>query len=296
MKKFLTAMAILACTGSLALAGPNAGGTILVHYAPIPVPADPTFVDGGLTSCEAAVAQAPEGNGASPSLWFAYAAFPGGSAPRMYVISFGVQYDPGVAVFWGVPPVGSTEITAGGWPAPGSGNLLGLPYAYTAQVSEFYTFAGYGYDGSMFALTAHPDPGLGGNFVDDNPAGAQQDPIAGYGTLGFGNTVGVPACPPPLQPGACCFDDGHCEFVLSSACAGNFLGQGIACAPNNPCPVAWACCIPDPAVGYVCMILTDAACASHAGSIWYLGLLCQPDPCPTPTEPTSWGQIKNIYR
>lgn len=42
----------------------------------------------------------------------------------------------------------------------------------------------------------------------------------------------------PLGPhGACCFADGHCEWLTSSACAtagGTFMGEGVSCDPN-PC-------------------------------------------------------------
>ena len=65
------------------------------------------------------------------------------------------------------------------------------------------------------------------------------------------------------------------------------------CAPN-PCqqPPTGACCAPDG----TCTLTTQTNCALP--SIWTSAGVCSPNPCtqPTPTERTSWGQIKNIYR
>ncbi|RMF82979.1 MAG: hypothetical protein D6744_05570, partial [Planctomycetota bacterium] len=40
-------------------------------------------------------------------------------------------------------------------------------------------------------------------------------------------------------PGACCFPDGACQQLTAADCltaGGSFLGEGIPCDPNNPCP------------------------------------------------------------
>jgi hypothetical protein len=51
----------------------------------------------------------------------------------------------------------------------------------------------------------------------------------------------VPCGPPQL--GACCFGDGHCEFLMPGNCTtagGIYQGEGIGCDPN-PCPQTPAC-------------------------------------------------------
>jgi len=61
------------------------------------------------------------------------------------------------------------------------------------------------------------------------------------------------------------------------------LNYTFAC----PAPTG-ACC-----VGSVCSITTEANCqGTYQGD----GTDCDPNPCPTPTEQTSWGQIKSNYR
>jgi len=294
MKKFLTAMAILACTGTLALAGPNAGGTIFVHFTPgIGVPADPIFVDGGLAACDQAIATAPADE---PILWYAYAAFPSASSPRLKVITFGCNFDMNyVGILWSATVPGATEITfdgAFGWPYPGSGKTVGFQETLTGTLSEFYTFAGYGPSGYTFDLVPHPDPNLGGSFADDGSPSVL-DAITCYGNLGFG-TGGAACCPREPLPGACCYPDGHCEFVLEINCGGVFQGEEVECLPETcPQPVTGACCLPDG----TCQVLTPDEC--HAiPQAQYMGddVPCTPDLCPTPTERSSWGQIKNNYR
>lgn len=49
--------------------------------------------------------------------------------------------------------------------------------------------------------------------------------------------------PPSLCYGACCFDDGHCEWLDPTQCqnsGGTFMGENVPCHPN-PCPQP-ACC------------------------------------------------------
>lgn len=289
MKKFLTAMAILACAALPALAGPNAGGTILVHYAPVPVPPEPTFVEGGLTVCEEAVTMAPA---IDQVLWFAYAAFPTNASPRVKVVSFGCDYDPAmVGILWSVTRPGAIEIFYAPdplqWPQPGTGVAVAFDQTLTETVNEIYVFAGYGYEGQFFGLVSHPDPNLGGSFADDNVP-SEVDMIAGYGSLGFG-VPGVPACPPPAVEGACCLPDGRCEFVLEENCAGAFLA-GVLCDPN-PCAPAFACCLTDGR----CQVLTQEACAA-AGGTFNGAPDCDPDPCIIPVDVQTWGSIKNTYR
>jgi hypothetical protein len=249
---------------------------------------DPAYVDGGLTACAAAITTAPP---VDPALWFAYAAFPGCSSPRLKVVTFGCDFDnTQVAIMWTATRPQATQIfypDQASWPYTGSGVAVGFFDTLTDQVNEIYVFAGYGYQDAQFCLVPHPDPVIGGSFADDNDP-SNLDPIAGYGCLGFG-VPGAAACPADHFPGACCVD-ATCEFICESQCTGAFLGEGVLCDPN-PCVTPGACCIDE-----VCYMLIETDCLAQGGS--FVGGDCTEDLCVPiiPTETTTWGQIKNIYR
>ena len=69
MKTFLMAVAALACIGSVALAGPNAGGVILVHNPNLPYAGQGDYCGqgGALASCEQANTEL---DGSDNSYWF----------------------------------------------------------------------------------------------------------------------------------------------------------------------------------------------------------------------------------
>lgn len=104
-------------------------------------------------------------------------------------------------------------------------------------------------------------------------------------------------CEIPDQPGACCnLDTGECYFILEDDCnliGGDFLGEGITCVPDNPCPIPpeWACCVNI----YECVILTAYECDQQNGD-FFDGQTCDPDPCPTPADDSTWGSIKALYK
>jgi hypothetical protein len=293
MKKLLTAVAILLCTGSLALAGPNAGGVLFLHYAPMEVPQDAVYIDGGLTAIGDVVNQAPAD---IPVMMFAYAAFDAGCGhPRLAAVAFGCNFDiDSTAPLWSATQPGAVEIKFEPdgvlWPYPGSGTSVVFAQALTASVDEVYCFAGYGPEGATWGLVANPD--AGGMFADDgNPS--LLDDIAGFGSLGFG-VPGTTPVPASHVPGSCCFTDGHCELLCESECTGSFLGEGIPCEPNLcPPPPMGACCLPD----QTCEVLTEQGCLDVQGTFLGVDVPCVPgETCVIPTEKTSWGQIKNIYR
>jgi hypothetical protein len=106
---------------------------------------------------------------------------------------------------------------------------------------------------------------------------------------------------PPPPEGACCWLDGHCTISTQVGCLGDgtphWTLAGI-CSPN-PCdqpppPPNGACCWLD---GH-CTVTTQTGCLGTGTPLWTLGGTCIPNLCtpPVPTERTSWGQIKNIYR
>jgi hypothetical protein len=79
----------------------------------------------------------------------------------------------------------------------------------------------------------------------------------------------------------------------------DFVGLGVMEGTNPTCPGGTqpepgACCF-----GPLCVMLLETECADQGGD-WYGGD-CGPnnEPCPqepTPTQETTWGSIKNIYR
>lgn len=84
-----------------------------------------------------------------------------------------------------------------------------------------------------------------------------------------------------LPSGACCFADGHCEYLTGPDCAaagGSWQGVRIPCDPNNPCPQPGACCFDD---GH-CEYLLESLCQTGGGA-WQGELIsCDPNPCPQP--------------
>ncbi len=295
MKKFLLAIAALAFVGTVALAGPNAGGTIFLHNANLTYTTQPSCCGLGTPpdSCLGAVTQIDNSSPDNLQVWKVYAAFPKGSSPRLLGLTFGVSYDDQYGdgngtVVRGYGVCADFELAMNGWPANDTGDSVLWNVAQTGLMTEIYWFAGYNYYGvpTLFSLIAHPEQG--GYFVDDEKPGIL-DPIAGYGTLGF-NEPGQTACPGFVGTGACCFPDGSCQLLTPTDCqnaGGSFVGG--ACDPNPCKAVTGACCI-----NQVCTITTQAGCQGQ-----WMGpnTLCSPNPCVVvPVEVKSWGQIKNQYR
>jgi hypothetical protein len=294
MKKLLMAVAALMCAGSVALAGPNAGGTLIVHANPgLNYTTDITNYCGmsGLTACQGAVTTV---DGSRQAVWHVLAAFPPGSNPRMAGLVFGVTYTPGV-VLLGQGACADFELPDGNWPASGSGTALTWTPAETGLLTEVYWFAGYNYYGGCEIFQLGPHPTQGASFADDSVPSVL-DAIAGFGRLGF-NCPGGNICPdvPPPPTGACCFPDFSCQILTADECAlggGNYLGDDTTCDMCPPPPATGACC-----VGEVCSVVTAAECDQMGGSYQGDGTDCDPDPCVViPTESTSWGQIKANYR
>jgi hypothetical protein len=312
MKKFLMAVAALACMGSVALAGPNAGGTLIAHDANLQytneIP-DYCGLGTGIPGCECLQADVRI-DGSSPDnirVWKVYAAFCATASPRLKGMTFGVTYDPAALILtaWGNccgdPNNGAAEFPGAGWPGRDTGTSLVFQITQTGCLTECYWFAGYAYYGaaSLFCLRDNPDPVLGGNFADDSVP-SLLDPIACYGCMGFEmpGTVCCPEC--GGVQGACCVDN-ICYIMTPEDCdraGGEYLGDNSDCGPPDPCeppPVYGACC--DPETGG-CTITTEADC--RPPNVWHPEWTsCDPNLCPQPPNPveaTSWGQIKANYR
>jgi hypothetical protein len=291
----------------VALAGPNLGGTLILHHSGFMERYhDPPYCgQSNLTDCYAAVTTSPGGTYVEAPIWFVIAAFPDWAAPRLKAMTFGIHYDPSHLTLIAYGPCigdqnnGALEMPGSGWPGSDTGTAIVWQYTQTSMLVEGYWFTGYDYygnDPTTFSVIPHPDPVLGGMFADDSIP-SNLDPIMCYSTLGF-NTPGELCCPPPGGYGACCFPTGECRLLLQPDCeqqGGSYLGDSTLCEPN-PCPQPSACCLPTGE----CLVLTPAECEEHGGTYMGDGIPCEEDTClpppPNPVKTTTWGRIKAQYR
>jgi hypothetical protein len=271
--------------------GPNAGGTLILHYDGIAYTTDETDYCGmaGLNICDAADTRVDQ---ETPVVFHVYAAFPGVS--RLAGLTFGVSYQD-CFVLTGHGDCGNFELPDPTWPASGTGTAVTWTTVQEAQLVEVYWFAGYVLGGQQtsFALAQHPTQG--GNFADDDVP-SNIDPIAGYGVLGF-HRNGLAPCPGGNPtPGACCFSDGSCVLLLEADCSaqgGTFQGDGTNCDSTDCSSLpTGACC-----VDADCVVLTAAECEAYGGNYQGHDVPCEPDPCgSSPVLDASWGEIKSMYR
>jgi hypothetical protein len=279
MKKLLMAVTALACLGSVALAGPNAGGALILHSNPgvvYTVDVSNYCGQGGLTACEAALNSRPLDD--ASAVQHVIAAFPNGSSPRLASISFGWSYGAFV-VLQAYGHCADLEVAQATWPASGSGTALNWNAARLTQLTDVYWVAAYGYQepGSLCLI---PHPTQGATFADDDVP-SNLDAIQGLGCFGFGQPGNTP-CPVVQAFGACCFPDGSCQVLTPQECQsanGAYQGDSTQCTPGLcPLPVG-ACC--DPATGN-CTIETQADCESHGGHYQGNGVPCTEGLCPPP--------------
>lgn len=297
MVKALLIGVALVCADEVALAGPNAGGTIIVHNPRLAYPGHGQSACGlgqEPASCESAITEIDGGDNAFV-VWKVYAAFIPCSAPRLKGVSWGIHYDPAVIIVddgacdgWVAEP---QDMPGPGWPGTDTGDTVVFTDTQTTTLVELYWFAGYAYNGvpSIFALRDHPDPSYGGRFMDDAAPQPDFDPIAGYGTLGF-NQPGRVWCPDENLFGACCVGE-ICTLTCESGCQGQWMGPFTTCDPNPCFFEPGACC-----TGEECITLTPDGCDRIGGTYMGDGTTCDPNPCPvTPVQNQSWGRIKTRY-
>ncbi len=117
-----------------------------------------------------------------------------------------------------------------------------------------------------------------------------------HGTpMGIGSDCDPNPCGLPSQ--ACCFADGTCLDLTPEACLeqdGTAMGEGSICEQTE-CPQpppTGACCLS----GNECVVLTAPECDEQGGIYMGDGQPCDPNPCGIPTEKSSWGRIRAIYR
>jgi len=232
-------------------------------------------------------------------------------------------------------PAGFLEIPTPGWPGPNEGTAFvttGTPWS--GNFVPVYYFAGYTYPGTGLTtavpISVDPPTGFCGMSNTLNPPISYTVHEPYRGIMGAGTTPVVPEWPVLPEPAACCLPDplGACAMLLEEDCAlagGVWQGIGTVCNPN-PCEQPGACCI-----GGICEVMMQANCDILQG-VFYPGITCSPNPCEavccyehdcvislqaactgywhpewvtcnpnpceiyTPTDETSWGQIKNMYR
>ena len=109
-------------------------------------------------------------------------------------------------------------------------------------------------------------PGIG------YPTGWGHPSLAGYAMQAWG--LGAWCSGGGIDPGACCYADGHCVSTVQANCPTGDWREGVPCEPN-PCPgpPLGACCFPD---GH-CETSPQYNCPTGD---WREGVPCDPNPCP----------------
>ncbi len=296
MKRLSFALAFLICASTYVLAGPNAGGTIIVHSASLTYEGHAECGRGTAPgSCATAVTRIDNATSDSLKVWKVYAAFPSNACPRLKDITFGLAYDDDYSDQNGIVlnsygSCADAELDMNGWPHNQTGTTLSWNSTQRATLVECYWFAGYNYYQvpKLFQLIAHPEQG--GYFADDGVP-AELDAITGYGSLGF-NMNGQVACPTILkdspcdQVGACCLPHGAgtCEILSEALCAaqgGAFRGIGTVCGvlPDS-CKAQFgdrgACC--HKPLG-MCTMEYASTCADTSSETFSSGTSCSPNYC-----------------
>ena len=288
----ILAVASLAFAALSALAGPNAGGVLIVAVDTGFIYCEQESYCGSveIQFCEEAVV---ETTGPETVLLNVIAAFPSLASPRVSAASFGWEYDNNDVVIVASGPCGDFELATANWPASGEGTAIAWNSTQTTTLVYVYWLAAYNYYGNpqLLALTGHPTQGA---FFADDDVPSNLDPIVGLGAFGF-DTEGVLPCFADGN-GACCFEDCSCEVTIEEVCmdaGGEYMGTGTTCDPNPcPCPPPGACCL-----GTECSVLTEYECSDTGGEFLGDDTVCDPNPCTVvPTIERSWGAVKGTYR
>ncbi len=140
----LVAMFIMMLTPAVVLAGPNAGGVILVHAAGFAYTGgNPCDQGTAPDSCGAVVSEIDNATSDSLRVWKVYAAFPPGSSPRLLGLTFGVDYDDSYGdstgvVIRGFGPCADFQLAMSGWPGDSTGTSILWNSAQTGLMTECY--------------------------------------------------------------------------------------------------------------------------------------------------------------
>lgn len=333
MKRVLLGgLALLLSTSLPAFAGKNGGGSLIVHTNDAfsyTSSVCALFAGQEPASCEAANTRSDKDTSTPAHIWI-IAAFDPTATPGVAVVYFGLDHNLPTAQgyfenFSFCGPAGTIEVPDAGWPDTGGNSVaFGAPVTGDNLFAVYYVNA-YKADATSFVGTGINPTGGYAAFIDDsNPP--FQDDITNFGVVRWGQ-AGSNECPTAPLQGACCMqEDATCVLMYEGDCAsalGVFQGDGSTCdSPCGPC-CYWA--EQDQQWFRRCVITTEADCTTgpwnahaevtacgpidadfgkpgkicttdpeQAGERWY----CQ-DPridCETATQPTSWGQLKSLYR
>lgn len=205
----VSTVSVLSCWLSAkdsAIAGPNEGGTIILHANPSIVYTSDTEEYCGqemLGSCADAITQVPA-DPAVTTVFYAMAAFPSSSNPELLGVFFGIDYDSQRLVLIDTGHCGDEEGNTSDWPLPGSGTGIGWRTAQTERLVVLRWFAAYvstAEQATRFEVAVHSAQGA--YFVGDFPY-YPEDAVAGLGVLGFGvnGYLPCPDGPIPVKEGS----------------------------------------------------------------------------------------------
>jgi hypothetical protein len=171
----LIAVLTLACLARAALAGPNAGGTLLVHSLEQLYTSDADYCGSPAPSSCGEVDSRVDDAGL-PVEWTVLAVFSDANLPRLRGVEFGVNHSGIDLVDWG--SCADFELATPGWPASGSGTIVVWNLNRTERIVPVYWFAGSVLSASSTGTTGIPahNRGLGVGF----------GPETGSGEPGFG--------------------------------------------------------------------------------------------------------------
>lgn len=267
----------------LALAGPNAGGSLVLHIAQSITTSYTNYCGSAdLDRCDEAVVHAP-GNEQFVVI-FVLAVFPNYVSPRLSGVTFGIDYNlSGFAHHGGCA---NLEVQSETWPDPGSGIGIVWTPPKEDRITEVYWFATYAYPGTYFAVEGHP---LHGGTFDDDDVEIALDTIEDYGRIGFGEEQGYNPCLAGLPKGACCDPDANCSIQIEQTCesfGGTYLGDDTECRFDT---CRGPCCM-----GNDCFAMTEDECFREGGVWKGVGRTCERTAC-IPTN-ASWGVIKQTFR
>lgn len=313
MRKALLTLAVLSLAATSAFADPAdlSGGVLITHYvealgyssdAPALGWCGEYMANYQITDASEQVNRIDTQTYLASS-WFIIAAWDEGKVWCGTEFGFGT-YDPAIFAIldWSAcyPADGGLEIPTSGWPGPDEGIAFVVTGAtWDGNYLPVMRFGGYayGYSGEgQIPLTVDPPTSFAG-FSNCAAPPLPYDAFA-LGALGI-NMDGLAVAPPTAPRGACCIQL-DCTILPESDClaaGGDWLGPDVGCDPNpcTPPPPEGACCLPEPPGA--CQVMTIDDCHLIQGEWLGPDTTCDPNPCEvTPTNTTSWGAIKSMYR
>jgi hypothetical protein len=235
MRTILILAGCLAVLAGPALAGRNANGALVVHTTPENIYRFPNFCATATpTVCEELNPTSQDDIDIATVIWF-LAAFQAQASPGVTAIQFGIQHSlpagQGYFEYWRDCGPEPSEVPDAGWPeVSDTGNILSFADPVYDTVFKFYFFAvWHDSEQDFVSIRTYPATDEAKFFDTTNPP--VEDRIYNFGTIRW-EVPGENQCPQPPEEGACCFADGHCEFLADDMCVeqgGTPQGAGTTC-------------------------------------------------------------------